>query len=55
MFKFQYKNGKNEKVGNTFTGLQNRTITGLEIGADFRDYKLWWELLQIGAALGISS
>ena len=31
------KMGKNEKVGNTFSGLQNGRITGLEIGAGFRD------------------
>ena len=46
--------GKNEKVKKS-TGLQNRAIRELKIGAGFRDYKSGQERLQIGAALGISN
>ena len=35
--------------------LQNGAIRGLQIGADFRDYKSGQEVLQIGAVLAISS
>ena len=42
------------KSGKTFSGLQNRAIRGLQIGAGFRDYKLGQEGLQIGVALRIS-
>ena len=37
------------------TGLQNRAIRELKIGAGFRDYKSGQERLQIGTALGISN
>ena len=43
------------KSGKTFSGLQNRAIRGLQIGAGFRDYKLGQEGLQIGVALRISN
>ena len=39
--KKQYQNGKNEKVGKNISGLLNRAIRGLQIGAGFRDYKPW--------------
>ena len=55
MFKFHYQNGKNEKVGKKFSGLQNGAIRGLKIGAGFRDYKSGQKGLQIGTALGISN
>ena len=50
MFKFHYQNGKKRKSGKIFSGLQNGTIRGLQIGAGFRDYKSGQEGLQIGAA-----
>ena len=37
----QYQNGKKEKVGKNISGLLNRAIRGLQIGAGFRDYKPW--------------
>ena len=49
MFKFQYQNGKK------FSGLQNGAIRGLQIGADFMDFELGQEELQIGLASGISN
>ena len=49
------KKGKKRKSGKNFSGLQNRAIRGLQIGAGFRDYKLGQERLQIGTALGISN
>ena len=49
MLKFQYQNRK------IFSGLQNRAIRGLQIGAGFRDYKLGQEGIQIRVALGISN
>ena len=55
MFKFQYQNEKNWKSGKNFSGLQNRTIRGLQIKAAYRDYNLGQKGLQIVAALGISN
>ena len=55
MFKFQYQNRKKRKSGNIFSGLQNRAIRGLQIGACFRDYQSGQEGLQIEAGLGISN
>ena len=43
------------KGGKKFSGLQNRAIKGLKIGAGFRDYKSKQERLQIREILGISS
>ena len=37
------------------SGLQNRTIRGVQTGAGFRDFKSGGQGLQIGAALGISN
>ena len=45
---------KNQNVEN-FSGLQNGTIRGLQIGAGFSDYKSGQEGLQIEAALEISN
>ena len=46
MFKFQYQK---------FFRLENEAIRELQIGADFRDYKLGQEGLQRWVALGISN
>ena len=43
------------KNGKTFSGLQNGTTRGLQIGVGFRDYKSGQDGLQIGATLGISN
>ena len=43
------------KTGKTFSGLQNGAVSGLQIGAHFRDYKSEKEGLQIGVALVISN
>ena len=45
--------GKSEKVGKSFSRLQNGAKRGLQIGAGFMDYKLGQEGLQIGGPLGI--
>ena len=37
MFKRQYQNEKKQKKLKKFFGLQNGAISGLQIGADFRD------------------
>ena len=47
--------GKNRKVEKLFCGLQNEAISGLQIGASFRDFKLGQQGLQKEAALGISN
>ena len=47
-----YRCSKNEK---NFSGLQNGAVSGLQIGAHFRDYKSEKEGLQIGVALVISN
>ena len=46
---------KNRKVEKLFWGLQNEAITGLQIRASFRDFKLGQLGLQKEAALGISN
>ena len=43
------------KSGKTFSGLQNGTTRGLQIGVGFRDYKSGQDGLQIRATLGISN
>ena len=43
------------KKWETFSGLQNGGIKGLQIGTGFSDYKLGQEGLQIRVALGISN
>ena len=49
-FKFQYQNGKDEKVWNIFLAIRR-----LQIRTGFRDLKSRQEGLQTGAALGISN
>ena len=41
---------KNEKMEKFFSGLQNGAFMGLQIGANFGDYKSGQEGLQIGTA-----
>ena len=41
---------KNEKMEKFFSGLQNGAFMGLQIRANFRDYKSGQEGLQIGTA-----
>ena len=47
-----YRNKIGES-GKNFSGLQNRAIRGLNIGAGFRDYNSTQERLQIRETLGI--
>ena len=55
MFKFQYQSGKKRKNWEKFSGLQNRPMRALQIGAGVRDCKSRLDGLQIGTALGISN
>ena len=46
---------KNENVGKKNVGLHNGAISGLHIGAGFRNYRSRQEGVQIGTALEFSS
>ena len=54
LLKFQYQKQRKRK-SEKYSGLLNEAIRGLQIRADFRDYKLGQEGLQIGASSGVSN
>ena len=53
MFKLQYQYGKKRKYEKKISGLQNRGVRGLQVGAGFKDCKSGQEELQIRAKITI--